>query len=343
MALDIRRWGIGLIGYGGIAETFAAAIHSIPNARLVAVAGRNEEKARGFAAKEGCEAAANHHELLSRDDIDIVCVTTSSGSHAEYCSDAIRAGKHVFVEKPLAVSTQDASALVGMAESHGVTFTSVCQRRFEAHYVSAKKAVDEGKLGKLLLIEALSPLHRTQDYYDSAPWRVAAGEGGGALMNQGIHLVDLMLWFGGEPRTVYGKISTQIHTIEPEDMATAIVAFENGAMGTVLSTTNIHPGFPPTMKIYGERGTIIVEGNSITYWNVPDTAPPDKPDEASLEGANDPKVGFENHRDQLLDFIQAIEEGRNPSATAKDGYHAVKLVNLVYESSKLGRELNWTK
>ncbi|WP_159887286.1 Gfo/Idh/MocA family protein [Paenibacillus puerhi] len=335
-----RELGFGLIGVGAIAELHAIAIGNLPGGRLVAAAGRHIEKTRAFAERAGCEAAGDASELLARPDIDIVCVTTSSGSHAAIGEQVLRAGKHLIVEKPMAMTVSEAERLLRLAEERGLTLSVISQRRFEAPYQLAKRIVDEGKLGRLIFIEALTPFYRDQAYYDSADWRGTIAEDGGALMNQAIHQVDLMLWFGGEALSATGKTATQTHRMEAEDLALGIVKFKNGALANIVASTSLQPAQPPAIKLYGELGAIWIEGNAVTLWSVPGEEKPEAPSEPSADGANDPRVlQDENHRKQLADVLEAIEQGRQPLVGGRDGYRAVQLVNAIYEASRTGCEV----
>ncbi|SDD76588.1 Predicted dehydrogenase [Paenibacillus sp. UNCCL117] len=335
-----KVWGFGLIGTGAIAELHALAIGNLPGGRLLAAAGRSAEKTRAFAEKAGCEAADSAEELLARPEIEIVCVATSSGSHAAIGEQVLRAGKHLIVEKPMAMTTPEAERLMKLAKDRGLTLSVISQRRFEAPYQLAKRIIDEGKLGRLIFIEALTPFYRDQAYYDSAEWRGTIAEDGGALMNQAIHQIDLMLWFGGEAASATGMMATQTHRMEAEDLAVGAVKFKNGALASIVASTSLQPAQPPAVKLYGELGAIWIEGNAVTLWSVPGEEKPQAPSRPSADGAGDPRVvKDENHRKQFADVIEAIEQGREPLIGGRDGYRAVQLVNAVYEASRSGREI----
>jgi predicted dehydrogenase len=333
----VKTWGFGIIGTGSIADFHAAAIKEIPNGRLVAVANRTEARAKAFAEKEGCEYATDYKELLARPDIDIVCVTTSSGSHAPIGLDVLNAGKHLVVEKPIAMNTEDSLKLIRAAEQNGVKLSVISQRRFERQHVAVRQALDSGALGKLLLVEVSLPFYRAQSYYDSAEWRGTIAQDGGALMNQGIHSVDLLLWFGGAVETVYGKTATQTHRMEAEDIGLALLTFKNGAFGTIMASTSIQPGFPAALNLYGEKGTIKLEGSSIAHWSVPGVEEPDLGGNVNYGGVSDPRsISHDNHRIQLQNVIASIESGEELFLKGIDGLRAVQLVEAIYESSARG-------
>lgn len=336
----MKTWRFGIIGCGGIADFHIKAIDELEDAELVCVSSRNREKAQAVAEREKADWVTDYRELLARPDVEIVCVTTSSGSHGAIGADVLNAGKHLIVEKPIAMTVKEAERLVELADRNDRRLGVISNRRFEPAFQLAKKAVSEGKLGKLLLIEVHTPFLRTQEYYDSANWRGTIAEDGGALMNQGIHQIDLMNWLGGPFRTVYGKAATQTHRMEAEDMGVAIVTFANGAMGTLMASTSIQPGFPASVKIYGEKGTIIFEGDAITHWSVPGLENNVGQKQVLASGCSAPlSISHENHRRQISEFLAALAEGRMPLVTGNDGLDVLRLIDAIYRSSETATEI----
>lgn len=333
----MKTWGFGIIGTGSIADFHAAAIKELERGKLVAVANRTEERAKAFADKESCGYFTDYKQLLASPDVDIVCVTTSSGSHAPIGLDVLNAGKHLIIEKPIAMSTRDSLALIEAAKRNGVTMSVISQRRFEAQHVAVRNVLDSGALGKLLLVEVSLPFYRAQSYYDSADWRGTIDQDGGALMNQGIHSIDLLLWFGGLVDTVYGKTATNTHKMEAEDLGLALLTFKNGAFGTIMASTSIQPGFPAALNLYGENGTIKLEGSSIAHWTVPGVEPPELGGNTNYGGVSDPRsISHVNHGIQMANVIAAIETGEELYLKGIDGLRAVQLVEAIYESSAKG-------
>jgi predicted dehydrogenase len=331
----MKRWGFGLIGCGSIADVHLKALAELDRARIVGVSSRSEERTRSVGEQWGCAWTTDYRELLSNPEVEIVCVTTSSGSHGPIGLEALRAGKHLVVEKPIAMTSAEAETLIEAAERNGVTLSVIAQNRFYDHYRWIKRVVDEGRIGKLLLAEISRPYYRTQAYYDSADWRGTIAEDGGALMNQGIHSIDLLLWIAGAVRSVNGRTATQTHRMEAEDLGLAMLTMKNGAFATVMCSTSMTPGFEPTFYLYGEKGAIRVEGSRVVHWSVPDVPLPDSL--LTLEGkssAADPRnVSHYFHQLQLADVIDAIETGRAPFVTGKDGLAAVRLIETIYRSS----------
>jgi predicted dehydrogenase len=333
----MKPLGIAVIGSGSIADQHLRALKDLPLARLAGVYSRTREKAERVGTREGCRWTTDYRELLRDPQVDVVDIVTSSGSHGPIATEALEAGKHVLVEKPMAMTVAECDRMLEHARSKGLTLSVVSQRRFEEQNRLIKRMVDEGAIGKLLLIEVSCPYYRTQDYYRSADWRGKIASDGGAIMNQGIHAVDLMLWFAGPARWVSGVCATQTHEIEAEDLALAIVHFRSGAFGTIMASTSIQPGFQPCLNLYGEKGTIKLDGATIVHWTVPGREKPASGGQASA-GIADPRLSSHlHHRLQLEDALEAISSRRPPQITGEDGRRAVELIQGLYRASSSGR------
>ncbi|HZE96441.1 MAG TPA: Gfo/Idh/MocA family oxidoreductase [Planctomycetota bacterium] len=333
----MKTRSIAVIGSGAIADQHLGAIREIPHAKLIGVYSRSAEKAKKVGEREKCRWSTDYQELLRDPAVDIVDIVTSSGSHGPIAREALEAGKHILVEKPMAMTSVEAEALIALARSKGLTLGVVSQRRFEDQHEAVKKAIDAGALGKLLLAEVSCPYYRDQAYYDSADWRGKIATDGGAIMNQGIHSVDLLLWLLGPAKTVTGRIATQTHRMEAEDLALAIVTFENGAFGTIMASTSIQPGFTPMLNLYGEKGTIKLEGAAIVHWTVPGVPRPEFASPQASAAVRGPLLAsHQMHQRQILDVLAAIEEGRPPRVSGEDGRRAVRLIEGLYAASKSG-------
>lgn len=337
----MKRWGVAVIGCGAVSEFHLNAIRGLDNAKLTGVASRREDRARDTGERERCAWTTDYSELLRHPETDIVCLTTGSGSHYSIGLDVLNAGKHLFVEKPIALTKEQADRMILLAQEEGVTLSVVSQRRFEAQHRLVQRVVSDGKIGKLMLVEVSCPYFRSQAYYDSSAWRGKIAEDGGALMNQGIHSIDLMLWLGGPVQSVYGKTATLCHDMEAEDMGLAMLKFRSGAFGTIMSSTGIHPGFAPSLHLYGDKGTIKLEGTAITHWTVPDMELPETTDTpTSGGGVSDPRsISMQHHKLQLMELLAALSEGREPEVTGADGKNAVQLIEAIYCSSREGIEI----
>ncbi|CAN7748774.1 Gfo/Idh/MocA family protein [Paenibacillus sp. LjRoot56] len=334
----MKKWGFGLIGCGSIANVHLEAISGIDQARIVSVASRTEQRARETSERYACAWTTDYYEILANREIDIVCITTGSGSHGRIAMEALHAGKHVLVEKPIAMSTDEASAMINLAEEKQLTLSVVSQTRFFPHHQLLKRMIEEGNIGNLLLIEVSRPFYRTQSYYDEADWRGTKAEDGGALLNQGIHSIDLLLWLGGKVKSVAGRTATQTHHMESEDMGLAILTMENGGFATLMCTTSAVPGFPPSINVYGDKGTIKIAGQEITHWTVPGIPLPNyENDKTSGNAGADPRnINSTFHSKQIIDFIESVSLKRKPAVTGEAGRDAIRLIELIHRSSEQG-------
>jgi UDP-N-acetyl-2-amino-2-deoxyglucuronate dehydrogenase len=352
-----RPHGFGIVGAGVIGTTHADAIALVPNAGLAAVTDVVPQRARDLAETFGCAAEPDLEALLARADVDVVSVCVPSGLHAEVGARAAAAGKHLVVEKPLDVSLAAADRLIAAARDAGVTMTVISQHRFDSGLDELRRVIDSGALGSLVLGEASTKWYRTQGYYDSAAWRGTWDLDGGSLMNQGIHYVDLLRWCMGPVIEVTAVCATEAHEVEVEDTALAIVKFASGALGTIVSSTAVYPGFNQRLEITGTSGTVIVENGRIVRRALEPqkdkdpqrsaagdrgapggsgpggTAAAGPGSAASYAGGIDPA----SHAAQLADLLTAIDEGRPPSVTAQDGRNTLEIVCAVYESARDGR------
>jgi len=336
--------GFGIIGTGVIAAMHAAAIETLPGARLAAVTDVTAEAAAAFAAARGCAAESSLDALLARPDVDVVCVCVPSGQHAEVGVRAARAGKHLVVEKPIDVTLASADRLIEAARTAGVTLTVISQHRFDLGLIELKRLLDEGALGRLVLAEASTKWYRTQGYYDSAAWRGTWAMDGGSLMNQGVHYVDLLRWCMGPVTEVTAVCATQAHDVEVEDTALAIVRFGSGAVGTILSSTAAFPGFPQRLEVTGTEGTVIIEDGRIVrraFGVQAGTDPRADPGGGAVGAAADPAaIDVASHAAQIADLLAAIEEGREPAVDGRAGRDALEIVCAVYESARTGRTVS---
>ncbi|CAH1221376.1 scyllo-inositol 2-dehydrogenase (NADP(+)) IolW [Paenibacillus allorhizoplanae] len=334
----MKKWGIGLIGCGSIADVHLEALRGIDHARIVAVASRNEQRARETSDRYACGWTTDYQEILENRDIDIVCITTGSGSHGRIGTEALQAGKHVLVEKPIAMSANEASSMIRLANEKQLTLSVVSQTRFFPHHQLLKQTIEDGQIGNLLLVEVSRPFYRSQAYYDEAAWRGTKANDGGALLNQGIHSIDLLLWLAGKVRSVAGRAATQTHHMESEDMGLAMLTMENGGFATLMCTTSAIPGFPPSINVYGEKGTIKIVGQEITHWTVPGILLPnyENDNKSGNAGADPRNLNSAYHRMQIIDFIESVSQKRKPAVTAEAGREAVRLIELIHRSSEQG-------
>jgi predicted dehydrogenase len=337
-----RPRGFGIVGAGVISSTHADAIASLPDASLIAVTDVEPGRAKSLAARHDCVAEPDLDALLARDDVDVVSICIPSGLHAEVGIRAAAAGKHLVVEKPIDVSLEAADRLISAARAAGVVMTVISQHRFDKGPIELRRLLDDGQLGRLVLGEASTKWYRSQGYYDSAPWRGTWALDGGSLMNQGIHYLDLLLWSMGPVAEVTALFSTQTHQIEVEDAALAVLRFSSGAVGTIVASTAVYPGFAQRLEISGTAGTVVIEDGEIMRRELSAdsaetgqrgiaTAPGSAPSAAAATPAG---LKIASHAAQISDLLDAIDEGRAPSVTGEDGRAAVELVCAVYESAR---------
>jgi UDP-N-acetyl-2-amino-2-deoxyglucuronate dehydrogenase len=333
-----------IVGTGNIAGFHAEAIAQVPAARLVAAFSRNNPAP--FAEKHACAAVTSLDELLARSDVDAVCITTPSGAHGDSAIAALRAGKHVLCEKPLEINPQRIDEMLHVAKESGRILAAVFQSRFGQGAQTLKRAIEAGRFGRLSLCSAYIKWWRTQEYYDSGAWRGTWElDGGGALMNQGIHAIDLLQWLVGLPETVKAFTSTVAHErIAVEDTAVAALHFPHGALGVIEGATSVFPGWTKRIEISGDRGSAILEDDAIKFWQFDREEPEDAGirtghQAANIGGgvANPMAISTEGHRRQIEDLCAAIQENRPPAIAGADARHAVALICAIYESARTGQ------
>jgi predicted dehydrogenase len=341
--------GFGLIGCGMIAEFHTRAIQDIPNARVAAVYDMIPASAEKIAKLAGgdCRVHSEIEGLLADPDVDVVCVCTPSGSHKEPAVAAARAGKHVVVEKPLEITLPRCDAIINACDESGVRLCTIFPSRFSAANQAIKAAIDTGRFGRLTLGDTYVKWWRTQEYYDSGGWRGTWElDGGGALMNQAIHNVDLLQWLMGDVESVHALTATLAHVrIEVEDTAVAVLRFKSGALGVIEASTSTFPGFAKRTEIHGDRGSARVEQDDITLWEFQIKTPSDAEVHAAMAkktgfsaGASDPRgITHIGHRDQLGDFLKAIDENRAPFVDGREGRKSVEIIRAIYHSAETGR------
>jgi predicted dehydrogenase len=331
----------GIVGTGMIGKYHAQAVRETPGAELVAVCRSNPGKTEDAAREYGVACEPSYEALLARSDVDAVCLCTPSGLHAVQTLAAARVGKHVLVEKPMALTLLDADAMIAACREADVRLGVALQRRTDPTFRAVRAAVEAGELGSLVLGATSVPYVRPQSYYDSAEWRGTwAMDGGGALMNQGIHLADLLLWFMGDVAEVDARSATLAHDIEVEDCVTARLRFTNGALGTIVATTAAAPGFPHRVEVYGSKGGVQIEGEDVVRWEGASPArvtPRGSAAAAAGAGAAPTGIKHEGHVRLVADLVAAIRERRAPIVSGEEGRRSLSLVLAVYESARTGR------
>jgi UDP-N-acetyl-2-amino-2-deoxyglucuronate dehydrogenase len=335
---------IGLIGAGNISQTHAAAAAQIHAARVVAVCGRTRDRAERIAVHSGASAYDDLGRFLEHRPMDLVVIGSPSGLHAEQGIAAAQHGLHVLTEKPIDTSTARADRLIAAAARAGVTLGVIFQDRMKPDIARLKALIDAGRLGAPILASASVRWHRPLDYYKGSTWRgIQALDGGGALMNQGVHTVDLLLWLFGPVRRVFGTVATRVHAIEVEDTAVATLEFASGAIGTIEAATSAYPGYARQIALTGSEGTVKLDGDRLA---VIDLRSPDAGDVVAAENAvsaaaRSPVVAdVSAHRAVFEDFIAAVAGHRQPSCDGAQGRASVAVVEAVYRSATTGQPVD---
>lgn len=331
---------VGIVGGGNISNTHARAAGETGGVQVAAVYGQNYERAERLAESCGAAAFKTLEALLHHRPLDLVLIGSPSGLHAEHGIAAANRGLHVLVEKPIDVTAARANALIAACDKAGVKLGVCFQDRVAPGLVGLKQLIDQGGLGKIILVSGRVKWYRPPDYYIDSRWRGTLSlDGGGALMNQGIHTVDLLLWLLGDLKRTFGRAVTALHKIESEDTVVATLEFLNGAVGTLEAATSAYPGYPRRVEITGTEGTVIIENDRVIAADLRTPPPPDllAAGQNSNPSANSPIVSdVSGHKRILEDFLRAIERNGTPICDGREGRRSVELVEAIYESSRTG-------
>lgn len=331
---------VGIIGGGNISDTHARAALETDGIELAGYWGRNPARTARLAREYGGRVFSSVDELLDHRPLDAVIIGTPSGAHADYGTAAARRGLHVLVEKPLDVSTERIDALIAECDGAGVRLGVIYQDRAAPALAWLRRFILDGNLGDVFLVSASVRWYRPPGYYAASPWRGTwALDGGGALMNQGIHTVDLLLWLFGDVARVSAATRTALHAIEVEDTVVACLELASGAVATIEATTAAYPGFPRRIAITGTEGTVVVEHDRVASVQLRKDgghAPP--PDEGSANAsASSPVVGdVRGHARVLADFAAAVASGGPLLCEGRDGRRSVALVEAIYHAARAG-------
>lgn len=323
----------GIIGCGIIADIHAKGIMNTEEAELAAVFDTKRESAVKLTETYGGDVCDTLEELLAREDVEVVCICTPSGMHAEQTALVARAGKHVLVEKPMAIRLDDVERMIEVCAENRVLLATVFPRRMSPQARYARQVIQEGRLGKLSLCSAYVMLYRDQAYYDSAGWRGTwAMDGGGAMMNQGIHTVDMLQWLVGPVASLTAKAKAVLRKIEVEDTVIAALEFASGALGVLEITTTACDGKGQRLVIHGDKGVLVIEEDTIVSLEIDGQ-------QIQLPEFEPFKVIPDGHRLQIRDMAHAVREGRQPVITGKDGRHSLEIILGTYEASRQRKEI----
>jgi UDP-N-acetyl-2-amino-2-deoxyglucuronate dehydrogenase len=330
-----------IVGYGTIGKIHAKCLEELPNANLRAVYSQHSDE-DAVRSLHHTEFYTDYYAMLSNPEIDAVIIATPNGTHAELGIEAAKAGKHVIVEKPIDISMDKANALIRACRENNVKLSCILQHRFDKSFVQLKEAIDSGQLGQLNFGASHTKWYRNQEYYDMVDWRGTwAMDGGGALMNQSIHYIDMLLYLMGPVEEVYGLCTTRDHAnIEVEDLAVATLRFKSGALGIIEGTTVAYPGFGTMLDIYGSEGSVRIENDQIKEWSLKSGITSSYEYKRNIEtGASSAAISNQAHKLQIEDTIEAIQQDREPKVNGEEAIKTLKLILAIYETSNIGKPI----
>jgi UDP-N-acetyl-2-amino-2-deoxyglucuronate dehydrogenase len=334
-----------LVGCGRIAKRHSEllGLNQIKNASLVAVCDLVEEKARKIGSLYSIPFYTDMHAMMSSNDIDVVVVLTESGNHAKHVIELSKHKKHIIVEKPMALTLEDADAMISACDEAGIKLFIVKQNRFNLPVIKLKEAMVLGRFGKLVLATIRVRWCRDQSYYDQDPWRGTWALDGGVLTNQASHHVDLLEWMIGEVDTVYALASTALAKIEAEDTAIVALKFKNGALGLIEATTAIRPkDLEGSISVVGEGGVVEISGFAVNEMKVWNFINPLKEDREVIDkySVNPPNVYGFGHQAYYEHVVDCLKNDKKHLVDGLEGRKSLELINAIYESIETGKEVS---
>ena len=336
---------LGLVGAGAAAELHANALTNVEDVSLTAVYNRSSEGAKEFASNWGIEPFDNYEELLTVNGLDIIDICTATGTHSKFAVPAAKAEKDIIVEKPLEITPEKCEEIIAAGEKNDVKIAVIFQNRFKDSVQKIRQALQQGRLGRLALGSANVNWYRSPEYYRNNWKGTKELDGGGALINQSIHTIDLLQWLMGDVDSITGRVKTMTHDIEGEDIGVATLEFSNGSLGTITGSTAIYPGLDEELGVYGTKGSIELTGSRITTWEMSETKPGDEKVTAETEGevksgaSNPTDIESENHRRQLQEIVDALRSDKTPPVSGKEAKKSIRVINAIYESSRTGKTI----
>jgi len=339
--LIMKIWNFGIIGAGLIADFHAKAIQNIKNARLIGICDSNPDKSNKLAEKYNCRTFKDYLELLRSDEIDIVTIATPSGAHMEPTIEAALRGKHVLCEKPLEISLERIDKMIEAHNRAGTKLGGIFNYRYHDSFKYLKSAVDKGRFGILTYASVQVPWWRSDAYYKDNWHGTLNLDGGGALMNQSIHMIDILQLLMGPVVSLQAYTATLGHSIEVEDTGAAVLKFKNNALGAIYGSTASFPGQFRRIEITGTKGTVVQVENSFTVWQFADQTDADNEiinRFSQIEGGggvSDPgAIPFEPHAKNIAAFIESLDTGKTFEINGPEARKAVEIVLAVYLSAR---------
>ncbi len=343
------KLNFGLVGTGAAAQLHVDALNKIKGAQVKAVYNRSSGKGQKFAKEWNLDFVEEYEGLIGQDGIDVVDICTATGTHSRFAVVAAKAGKNLVIEKPLETTPEKCEKIIDAARENEVRLSVIFQNRFKDSVQIVRKALDRKRLGRPVLGEAEVKWFRSPEYYKNNWKGTKEMDGGGALINQSIHTIDLLQWLMGEVTSVRGSVKTLVRDIEGEDVGAATLEFANGAVGVINGSTAIYPGLDERLGLYGTKGSIELEGSRINTWEFANKdelmeSPKLNDAEPGKSGAsNATDIDSENHRRQLQEIVDCLNRDDNPPVSGKEAKKSVQIINAIYESSSTGNEVEMSK
>jgi UDP-N-acetyl-2-amino-2-deoxyglucuronate dehydrogenase len=347
-----EKFRFGIVGCGVIGPVHAEAIASLPDAQLVSVVDINPQQAQKLASRYGARPYTQLQHMLDSEPVDVVIICTPSGLHGELACQVMRSGRHVIVEKPMEITRESIEEMLRVQQAAGVKLAVISQHRFDQASLQVHELVEEKAFGRLVLGNAIVPWWRSQEYYDSGDWRGTWKlDGGGVLMNQSIHSIDLLQWFMGPVESVFGYTDMLVHHMETEDVAVAVLRFANGALGTIAATTGAYPGVTTRVEIFGDKGSAVIENDRLSYLHLArddkqsissyGVTPREhkKREDTGSTSQNPAALSASSHALQIADMIRAIREDGTPLVNGYAARQPVEIILSIYESARLQKEV----
>jgi len=337
----MAKIGVGIIGTGSIVNIYLKCLSEMDDVEVIGLCTKSADRVAKVKSEFGLPVFSDYGSFLALPEMDLVCVCNESGMHSEAIQAVAKEGKHILSEKPLEVTTEKIDNLISFCEQQKVILGCVLQNRCSSDYKKVEQAVKSGVLGKLLMGNASINWYRSEAYYSKSEWRGTIElDGGAAFINQGIHTIDLLINLMGSVDSVFANVQTRVHKIEGEDVGVALVNYANGAMGTITAGTALFPGYPERIEVYGEKGSVIMEGGKIIDWNIKGEEHVKIDIDRMESGAADPKaIGYQNHKTVLQDMIGAIKRNKKPMVDGVEARKSVALINAIYKSSRIKKQV----
>ncbi|MGP8323914.1 MAG: Gfo/Idh/MocA family protein [Methanosarcinaceae archaeon] len=338
---------IGIVGCGAISDIHAQAIRQSGNADLISVFSRSDKNACRVGEKYKTKWSVDWNEFISDPDLDAVSICTPNGNHLDYAKKVAEAGKHIILEKPIEVTLKRAKELIDVCNKNSVQLAVIYQNRFIAEVEELKRQIEKNRLGRLFMGDAYIKWFRSQEYYDNGAWRGTFElDGGGVLINQAIHTIDLLQWLMGDVETVFGQLGTFTHErMEGEDNAVATLRFKNGAIGVIEASTSVQPAQSRRIELHGEKGSAVIDGSNVRITVEGESSDENEKSEnvdAKSAGSSSPLGGFsiEPHKKQFETIVDAINNNEKPPVSGEESIKSLEIVMAIYESSKTNAMVN---